>query len=154
MTYHNGSVWPHDNSIIVAGMKHYGFHDEANEVITQIVEAARHFSYLRLPELYCGFTRDRMYGSGPAEYPVSCSPQAWAAGATILMLQAMLGMSVDAAENRVHLRPRLPSWLQQVTINNMCVGSKRVNITVEWLNGGHVVHILGDSAMPIQLEQL
>jgi glycogen debranching enzyme len=154
MTYHNGSVWPHDNSIIVAGMKRYGFHDEANVVITQVFEAAQHFSYLRLPELYCGFARDRQYSSGPAEYPVSCSPQAWAAGASILMLQAVLGMSVDAAESRVHLRPRLPAWLQQVTISNMCIGSKRVSITLEWLNGRHVVHILGDSAVPIELEQL
>jgi glycogen debranching enzyme len=154
MTYHNGSVWPHDNAIIVAGMKRYGFHDEANEVVTQIVEAAQHFSYLRLPELYCGFTRDRMYGSGPAEYPVSCSPQAWAAGATVLMLQAILGMSVDAGDGRVHLRPRLPAWLQQVTINNMCIGSKRVSISLEWLNGRHVVHILGDTSVPVELEQM
>ena len=154
MTYHNGSVWPHDNAIIVAGMKRYGFHDEANEVITQIVEAAQHFSYLRLPELYCGFSRDRMYGSGPAEYPVSCSPQAWAAGATLLMLQAVLGMSVDAEESRVHLRPRLPAWLQQVTINNMRIGPKRVSISLEWLNGRHVVHILGDTSVPVELEQL
>ena len=83
-------------------------------MITQIAEAAQHFRYARLPELYCGFSRDKVYYSGPAEYPVSCSPQAWAAGSSILMLQAMLGVQSDAHNNRIRISPKLPDWLYSV----------------------------------------
>src|SRR3990172_8028798 len=97
MSYHNGSIWPHDNSMVVAGMRRYGCDEQANHVMRQIYEAALHFRYYLLPELYCGFSPDESHHSTPAEYPVRCSPQAWASGATILMVQTMLGLSADAS---------------------------------------------------------
>jgi glycogen debranching enzyme len=152
MSYHNGSVWPHDNSIVVAGFKRYGYHDEANRIITQIVEAAGHFMYARLPELYCGFTRDNVYHSGPAEYPVSCSPQAWAAGAPILMLQTILGLEADAAQKQVRLNPRLPGWLNRVEVANLAVGSHRLNFVVECIEGQEQVRASPeDSGITVQM---
>ena len=85
MSYHNGSVWPHDNSIIVAGLKRYGQDGRALQVAEDLLAAAVRFPLYRLPELYCGFARDRRYYSMPAQYPVSCSPQAWAAGSIFLL---------------------------------------------------------------------
>ena len=143
MSYHNGSIWPHDNSLIIAGFKRYGFHDEANAVVTQIVEAARHFQYARLPELYCGFSRDKVYHSGPAEYPVSCSPQAWAAGASILMVQAILGLQTDAHEMRIRINPRLPEWLETVQVANLRIGQKRVDVVVNRRDGRDEVFLAG-----------
>jgi glycogen debranching enzyme len=136
MSYHNGSIWPHDNSIVADGLKQYNCHTETNTIIAQIVEASQHFQYARLPELYCGFTRDRIYASGPAEYPVSCSPQAWAAGAPILMLEAILGLRADAHEKRVQISPNLPDWLNTVRISNMRVGDKRISFRVDRRDDG------------------
>src|SRR5205823_5745700 len=111
MSYHNGSVWPHDNSLIAAGFKRLGLDVEAARLIGEVLEAAMRFPGSRLPELYCGFGRDRRYFSIPAQYPVSCSPQAWAAGTVFMMLQTLLGLRVDAAHLRLQLRPRLPDWI-------------------------------------------
>jgi glycogen debranching enzyme len=97
MSYHNGSVWPHDNALIAAGLKRYGFVRSTNRVATALFDAAIHADYLRLPELFCGFTRRSP--NRPVSYPVACSPQAWAAGAPFLMLQSMLGISARAERN-------------------------------------------------------
>ncbi|MGA7731771.1 MAG: glycogen debranching N-terminal domain-containing protein [Chloroflexia bacterium] len=140
MSYHNGSIWPHDNSLVVAGFKRYGFHDAANKIITQVVEAARHFQYARLPELYCGFQRDLVNMSGPAEYPVSCSPQAWAAAAPILMLQSILGLQVDAYKRSVKVNAHLPEWLNRVELSNLRVGNERASLLVE--RGAHGLHVV------------
>ncbi|MDQ3929768.1 MAG: amylo-alpha-1,6-glucosidase [Chloroflexota bacterium] len=137
MSYHNGSVWPHDNSIASAGLKRYGCYDEANRVITQVAEAAGHFRYRRLPELYCGFPRDTLHGAGPAEYPVSCNPQAWAAAAPILMTQTLLGLQVDASRNIVRTNPRLPDWLSYVQVRNLRIGSKNINLSIRRQHGQH-----------------
>jgi glycogen debranching enzyme len=131
MSYHNGSIWPHDNSIVADGFKQYNCHTETNRLIAEIVEASQHFQYARLPELYCGFTRDRVYASGPAEYPVSCSPQAWAAGAPFLMLEAMLGLRANAHNKQVHISPHLPDWLTTIRVSNMRVGDKRISFRVD-----------------------
>src|SRR5207253_10056454 len=80
MSYHNGSVWPHDNSLIAAGMRRYGFHREAEPVARSVLEACLRFPDHRIPELFCGFGRDQRFGAGPGEYLVSCRPQAWGAG--------------------------------------------------------------------------
>lgn len=128
ISYHNGSVWPHDNSIVAAGLKRYGFDDYANEVINGIFMAGLRFRYTRLPELFSGFDRDMRYFSMPAEYPVSCSPQAWAAGTPILFLQTILGLRADASRQKLYLRPTLPDWLNQVAIRNLRVGDARVDI--------------------------
>jgi glycogen debranching enzyme len=127
MSYHNGTVWPHDNALIAAGLKRYGFLDETNRVATAMFEAAQFADYLRLPELFCGFTRRTP--SPPVQYPVACSPQAWAAGAPFLLLQAMLGISAAAHENVLTVnKPHLPPWLNEVEIRNLRVGDSTLSL--------------------------
>ena len=130
MSYHNGSVWPHDNSIVTAGLKRYGFDEHANQAISAIFLAGLRFRYGRLPELFCGFPRDTRYFSMPAQYPVSCSPQAWAAGSPIFFLHSILGARANAAEGKLYLRPTLPEWLNEVTVRNLRVGKSRVDFLV------------------------
>lgn len=130
MSYHNGSVWPHDNSLIIAGLRRYGFVDEANHVIGELFAAARSFRYLRLPELFCGFPRHSTFGSAPAEYPVTCSPQAWAAGTPYLFLQTLLALASGPGRNEASLAPVLPAWLAQVDLRGLRVGRGRVDIRV------------------------
>ncbi len=127
MSYHNGSVWPHDNALICAGLKRYRFVRSTNRVATALFDAAIHADYLRLPELFCGFTRRSP--NRPVSYPVACSPQAWAAGAPFLMLQAMLGISARAHENLLTVNePHLPAWLHTVELRNLRVGSSRLSL--------------------------
>ena len=130
MSYHNGSVWPHDNSLIVAGLKRYGLDAEASMVAQEVLEAAIRFPSYRLPELYCGFARDRRYFSMPAQYPVSCSPQAWAAGSVFLMLQSLLGLRADATAERVWLRPRLVHNVHRVEVRRLRVGRHLLDLDV------------------------
>jgi glycogen debranching enzyme len=104
--YHTGTVWPHDTSLIAAGMKRYGFDDAANRLVGPILEAAQRFPEYRLPELFCGFDRD--HTPVPVPYPVACSPQAWAAGSTFLFLETMLGLRPHADRGELELRPDLP----------------------------------------------
>jgi len=130
MSYHNGSVWPHDNSIIVAGLKRYQMDNHALRIAEELLDAARRFPLFRLPELYCGFSRDRRYFSMPAQYPVSCSPQAWAAGSIFLVVQALLGLRVDALNERIVLRPTLPHDVNRLRVHNLCVGKHRVDFEV------------------------
>jgi len=127
MSYHNGSVWPHDNAFIAAGLKRYGFVKETNRVATAMFEAAIHADYMRLPELFCGFTRRSP--NRPVSYPVACSPQAWAAGAPFLVLQAMLGVSARAHENLLTVnKPHLPPWLNTVELRGLRVGESRISL--------------------------
>jgi glycogen debranching enzyme len=127
MSYHNGTVWPHDNALIAAGLKRYGFLDETNRLATSMFEAAQYADYMRLPELFCGFTRRTP--SPPVQYPVACSPQAWAAGAPFLLLQAMLGVSAAAHENVLTVnKPHLPPWLNEVEIRNLRVGDSTLSL--------------------------
>ena len=131
MSYQSGSIWPHDNSLIVAGMRRYGYHWEAEQITAQLFQASLFFPYRRLPELFCGFARDREGYSVPAEYPVSSSPQAGAAGSAILLFQSMLGIVVDAAAKRLYLTPQLPSWLRQASVSNLRIGKGTVALHFE-----------------------
>jgi glycogen debranching enzyme len=127
MSYHNGSVWPHDNALIAAGLKRYGFARSTNRVATALFDAAVQADYLRLPELFCGFTRRTP--NRPVSYPIACSPQAWAAGSPYLMLQAILGISARAHENLLTVNlPHLPTWLNTVEVRNLTVGTSRISI--------------------------
>jgi glycogen debranching enzyme len=127
MSYHNGSVWPHDNALIAAGLKRYGFARSANRVATALFDAAISADYFRLPELFCGFTRRTP--NRPVSYPIACSPQAWAAGSPFLMLQAMLGISARAHEGVLTVNhPHLPTWLNTVEVRNLAVGKSRLNL--------------------------
>jgi glycogen debranching enzyme len=148
MSYHNGSVWPHDNSLIAFGMKRAGFDEAANRIATGIVEASQHFHRQRLPELFCGFQRDQRYFSAPAEYPVSCAPQAWAAGSTLLLLRTILG--ITPLPNGVRLRPRLPLWLQEVRVSGLRIGQASLDFAVNAQNQVTINALRGGLAISIE----
>jgi glycogen debranching enzyme len=129
MSYHNGSVWPHDNSLIAAGLRRYGHVDGVLQVLSALVEACLRFEDGRLPELFCGFGRRREVA--PVPYPVACRPQAWAAGSIFLLLEAALGLEAYALPRRVVFRqPQLPSWLPWLEIRNLRVGDARLDLNV------------------------
>jgi glycogen debranching enzyme len=141
MSYHNGSVWPHDNSLIAAGLRRYGQVEGALEVMTALVEAALQFEDHRLPELFCGFGRRR--DVAPVPYPVACRPQAWAAGSVFLLLEAALGVEPDARAGRVVFRqPQLPAWLRWLEIRNLRVGEARLDLQVVRGRYGGSIEIL------------
>jgi len=126
MSYHNGSVWPHDNALIIRGLKKYGFTEAAEKVATGLFEASLHYDYYRLPELFCGFTKRSI--SRPVSYPVACSPQAWAAGSMFMILQALLGIEADAPTSTVYINsPVLPRWLKELDIKGMRVGKAAIS---------------------------
>jgi glycogen debranching enzyme len=127
MSYHDGSVWPHDNSLIAAGFAEYRLTGLAAKVMAGLFEAATLFELDRLPELFCGFARRA--GKSPTSYPVACSPQAWSAGAAFLLLQSSIGLSIDAVRKRIILtRPVLPEFLEQVRVRNIVVGQASVDL--------------------------
>ncbi|HEX6548664.1 MAG TPA: amylo-alpha-1,6-glucosidase, partial [Candidatus Dormibacteraeota bacterium] len=135
MSYHNGSVWPHDNSIIAAGMRRYGYRREPELVARSVLEAGIHFADDRLPELYCGFTRDRRFGSGPGQYLVSCSPQAWAAGALFHFLQTMVGVEVNVFDKRLRIDPLETPLYDRLRVEGMRIAGATLDFTVEACEG-------------------
>jgi len=127
MSYHNGSVWPHDTAIAALGMRRYGLVEPFLALATALFEAVVHFPESRMPELFCGFPRLR--GHGPTRYPVACEPQAWSAGVVFHLVAGMLGLVPSAAENRLTLdRPRLPAWLQWLEVQDLVLGASRVTL--------------------------
>ncbi|MGH8722837.1 MAG: amylo-alpha-1,6-glucosidase, partial [Burkholderiales bacterium] len=135
MSYHNGSVWPHDNALIAAGFTRYGLRAEALKVMTGLFDASIFFDLHRLPELFCGFPRRA--GESPTQYPVSCSPQAWASGASLLLLQACLGLRVIGAESRVEFGSVvLPEYLKWVSIKGLRVGDASRDVFAERSGNG------------------
>ena len=129
MAYHNGSIWPHDNALIAAALTNLPSKALAERILTAQLEASTFFDGSRLPELFCGFRRRE--GKAPTAYPVACSPQAWAAGAVFMMLQACLGLSVDATTSRIVLRsPSLPLCVDHLAIRGLSLGSGSVDLTV------------------------
>ena len=128
MSYHNGSIWPHDNALIAAGLARYGFKEHANRIVKGLFDASLFVDY-RLPELFCGFYRRT--GEGPVPYPVACSPQSWSAASVFLLLQATLGMKIDAMTARISfVRPALPEFLEEIRIKNLKVGNGSVDLLV------------------------
>jgi glycogen debranching enzyme len=126
--YQVGSVWPHDNSMIAAGFKRYGRDHEALRVFTAMFDAAARFPDFRLPEVFAGFPRE-LYPV-PVQYPVACSPQAWAAGTLPHLLISVLGLSADATQGVLEVnRPHLPEWLGEVTLSGLCVGETKLSLT-------------------------
>ncbi len=127
LSYHDGTVWPHDNALCAMGMASYGMTEEAVEVLTALWQAAQHFRQLRLPELYCGLSRDA--GSFPVHYPVACSPQAWSSASWFLLLRAGLGLFPDAPRAMLRIvAPRLPAWLDEIVLEGVRVGAARATI--------------------------
>ena len=129
MSYHNGSVWPHDNALIAYGLARYGFKEAATRILSALFDASQFMELDRLPELYCGFERrDR---EGPTLYPVACNPQAWSSAAIFFVLQAVLGTRIEAAAHRLYFNdPHLPKSIQRLEINNLTVNSSAVDISL------------------------
>ncbi len=152
MSYHNGSVWPHDNALAAAGMRRYGFEREALEVTSQVFAAGVRFPGYRMPELYCGFTRDRHYHSLPADYPVSCRPQAWAAGSVFLLLQQVLGLHPDLASGQVVLHPRFLPGTQEITLRRLAVLGSRLDLDICAEDGRIQVGVHGDGGSRVLVE--
>ena len=126
MSYHNGSIWPHDVAMCAAGMARYGGGQQVMSLLSDLFEAASHFA-MRLPELYCGFTRVR--GQGPAPYPVACLPQAWSSACVFLLLQAALGVRIDGWRKEVHIEhPFLPVGIESLTIRDLAVGDTTIDL--------------------------
>jgi glycogen debranching enzyme len=137
MSYHNGSVWPHDNSLIAAGFARYDLKESAATVLAGLLDASLFFDLHRLPELFCGFPRRP--GEAPTLYPVACAPQSWASAAVFLLLKACLGLSVSASERRLTFsKPILPRFLQQVTIRGLKVADGRADLLLTRHNEGDV----------------
>ena len=129
MSYHNGSVWPHDTALCAAGMARYGARDGVARLLTEMFEAAVKFD-MRLPELFCGFARQA--GEPPIAYPVACVPQAWASGSVFMLLQACLGLRIDGWRGEIHVdRPRLPVGIDRLTVRHLAVGEHRVDLTFQ-----------------------
>jgi glycogen debranching enzyme len=140
MSYHNGSVWPHDNSLVAAGFARYGLKLQAQRLMTGLFDASLFFDLHRLPELFCGFTRRP--GESPVDYPVSCSPQAWAAGSALLFLQSALNLRVLGGEKRVVFgSPSLPEYLQAVSIRGLRVRDASVDVVVMRRDGGTAIDV-------------
>jgi glycogen debranching enzyme len=130
MSYHNGSVWPHDNAIIAAGFARYGLREAVLQPFEGLFEAATYLDLHRMPELFCGF--ERRPGEAPTLYPVACMPQAWASGSVFMLLQACLGLSVEARTSVVRFsNPLLPEWLPTVRIYNLEVGRGSLDLLLE-----------------------
>jgi glycogen debranching enzyme len=141
MSYHNGSIWPHDNALIAAGFARYGFRREAGAVFTGLYQASTYLDLRRLPELFCGFSRQRT--QGPISYPVACSPQAWAAAALISLLQSSIGLSFDPARGRISFeRPWLPDFLDRVTLRNLATSGARADIELRRSEAQVLVEVL------------
>ena len=135
MSYHNGSVWPHDNSIVAAGMRRYGFRREAELVARSVLEATMRFADDRVPELFCGFARDRRFNSGPGQYLVSCSPQAWGAGALFHFMQTLCGVHADALAKRLRIDPVETPLFDRLRVEGMRVAGGTLDFTIDRSRG-------------------
>jgi glycogen debranching enzyme len=129
MSYHNGSIWPHDNALTAYGLSRYGLRESALQILTGLFDASLFTDLHRLPELFCGFPRQP--GEGPTLYPIACAPQSWAAASVFLLLQACLGLSVRGDPPQISFSyPILPPFLQEVSIKNLRVGEASVDLFI------------------------
>ncbi|MFN5690558.1 amylo-alpha-1,6-glucosidase, partial [Bradyrhizobium sp.] len=129
MSYHDGSIWPHDNALIALGLSRYGLKHAVEQVFGGLFEAASYMDLRRLPELFCGFRREKH--RGPTLYPVACAPQAWASATPFTLLEAALGLEFDAARGEIRLRnPRLPAFLDWVVLRDLRLGSSTIDLRI------------------------
>jgi len=129
MSYHDGSIWPHDNALIALGFARYGLTHSVAQLFRGLFDAASYMDLRRLPELFCGFQRERR--RGPVLYPVACAPQAWASATPFSLLEAALGLEFDAARGEIRLRnPRLPEFLNEVMLRDLRLGASSVDLRV------------------------
>ena len=152
MSYHNGSVWPHDTALAAVGMRHYGMNTHFLTLATGLFEAVLQFDDMRMPELFCGFPR--VAGYAPTRYPVACSPQAWASGVVFQLIGAMLGLQPDAADNQITLsRPTLPGWLTWIELRGLRVSKSRLGVRASQGSDGAAVELLareGDAELVVR----
>jgi glycogen debranching enzyme len=142
MSYHNGSVWPHDTTLVAAGFARYGFRHEAARVFEALFAASTHMDLRRLPELFCGFPRRK--GTGPVFYPVACSPQAWATGSLLYMIQICLGLKFEPRERTVRLeQPILPDFVDSVMLRRLRMGECTLDLSLQRNNHDVLVHVAG-----------
>jgi glycogen debranching enzyme len=129
MSYHDGSIWPHDNALITLGLARYGLKHSVDQVFKGLFDAATYMDLRRLPELFCGFQREKQ--RGPTLYPVACAPQAWASATPFTLLEAALGLEFDAQRGEIRLRnPRLPAFLNDVVLRDLRLGPSSVDLRV------------------------
>jgi glycogen debranching enzyme len=153
MSYHNGSIWPHDNALIAVGMARYGHTEAAMRILAGMFDASLHFSHNRLPELFCGFPRRS--GEGPTLYPVACSPQAWAAATPFALLHACLGIDLDVDKRALSLHsPRLPAFIDWIRIERLKLGEAAVDLILNRYENNVGIDILrreGDIAISVSV---
>jgi glycogen debranching enzyme len=146
ISYHNGSIWPHDNAIIAEGLRKMGRNDDAHQLMKELFDVAQNQQHFRLPELLCGFVRQE--ATGPISYPVSCSPQAWAAGSIFQLLKTCINMEPDAYNKCLRIiEPALPEWLETVVIKGLRVGNATLDLNLVGSKGSTFCQItrkLGD----------
>jgi len=141
MSYHNGSVWPHDNALIALGLARYGHQTEVEQLFKGMFDAACYMDLRRLPELFCGFQRGPR--RGPTLYPVACNPQAWASATPLSLLEASLGLQINATAEEVRfVEPHLPAFLDEVVVRNLAVGRSSLDFSVRRQGSGTSVQIL------------
>jgi len=149
MSYHNGSVWPHDTALCTAGMANYGNRAGAVRVMAETFEAAVRFE-MRLPELFCGFSRAQ--GEPPIAYPVACLPQAWSSGAVFMLLQSCLGLRVDGFRREIHIeQPQLPVGIDNLTIRGIAIGDAATDIEFQRVGDRVVATPHSRDAIPVLL---
>jgi glycogen debranching enzyme len=150
LAYHNGSVWPHDTAIAAAGLARYGFQHQSATILTALLDAACATPNRRLPELFCGFPRSDF--EAPVPYPMACSPQAWAAGASLMALQACLRLEVNAMRKEIRCStPVLPSGVHELTIRGLWVGSSRADLMLTRDSDGVRVRLLQPERSELRL---
>lgn len=150
MSYHNGSIWPHDNALIAEGFGRYGLRDHTLRLFKGMFGAAMHLPQPRLPELFCGFPRRP--GQGPTEYPVACLPQAWSSAAVFMLIKACLGVQIDGVHRRVLFdRPRLPEEMKHLDVRRLQIGGGRVSLQLSAEGGDADVTVRHRRGDPIQV---
>jgi glycogen debranching enzyme len=141
MSYHDGSVWPHDNALAAAGLARYGMRAQALRILNALFDVSKSVDLYRLPELFCGFSRRP--GEGPTRYPVACSPQAWSAAAVFLVLEACLGMSIQAQPPMIRFTaPLLPDYLSEIEVKSLRVGTAHVDFRLRRKDGAISLDVL------------
>ena len=135
ISYHNGTVWPHDNALIALGLSRYGYKREALRIFSGMFDAMQHFDLFRPPELFCGFSRRQ--GSAPTQYPVACSPQAWASAMPYAVMEACLGLSFHPQQREIRLdRAQLPQRIDALEIRGLELCEARVELVLRRYEGG------------------
>src|SRR3954471_12092433 len=142
ISYHNGTIWPHDNALIALGFARYGYRREALRIFTGMFDAMQHMDLFRPPELFCGFSR--RHGSAPTQYPVACTPQAWASAMPFAVLDACLGLSFHPERQEIRLeRAQLPSRIDALEIGGLELCGARVDLGLRGYPGGVGVELRG-----------